>query len=50
VSLGTVLALIVLIGVLLSFVIALPGWVVMAFIGLLAVAFLTGGVVIFPRA
>lgn len=46
-SLGFLLALIVLFGVLLSFVVPLPDWAAMVFIGLLALAFLTGGVTVF---
>lgn len=48
-SLGQLLALIVLGAVLLSFVVPLPGWVSMVCIGMLAVALLTSGVVMFRR-
>jgi uncharacterized protein YhhL (DUF1145 family) len=48
-SLGQILALIVLGAVLLSFVVPLPGWVEMACIGMLAVAVLTSGIVVFRR-
>lgn len=48
-SLGQLLCLIVLFGVLLSFVVALPGWVTMVFIGMLALAGLVSGVVVFRR-
>lgn len=48
-SLGQLLCLVVLFGVLLSFVVALPGWVTMVFIGMLALAGLVSGVVVFRR-
>ena len=48
-TLGFLLALVVLLGVLLSFVVSLPEWVPMVFIGMLALAVLTGGVVVFRR-
>jgi hypothetical protein len=48
-SLGQLLALIVLGAVLLSFVVPLPGWIEMVCIGMLAVAMLTSGVVVFRR-
>lgn len=48
-SLGQLLALVVLFAVLLSFVVPLPGWITMACIGMLAIAMLTSGVVIFRR-
>lgn len=39
---GGLLALIVLLGVLLSFLVALPAWAPMVFIGMLALAMLVG--------
>jgi hypothetical protein len=48
-SLGFFIALVVLLGVLLSFVVPLPGWVEMAFIGLLAIAMMTSTVIVFKR-
>lgn len=48
-SLGMLICLVVFFAVLLSFVVALPGWITMACIGLLALAGLTSGVVIFRR-
>lgn len=46
---GTLLCLVVLFGVLLSFVVALPSWVEMVMIGMLAVAYLLGDAVLFRR-
>lgn len=48
-SLGTLLCLIVLFGVILSFLIALPEWAPMVMLGLLALAYLTGGFILWRR-
>ncbi len=40
---GGLLALIVFLGVLLSFLVALPGWAEMVFIGMLALSIMIGG-------
>lgn len=48
-TLGMLLCLVVILGALLSLVVPLPGWVDVAFFIMLAVAYLTGGVVLYRR-
>lgn len=49
-SLGLILALLVLVAVLVGFLVGLPAWAVQAEIGALALAILLGGVVLPWRA
>ena len=45
-SIGAIIALVVIVVVIIGFLIALPSWAVLALIGALAVAILLGGVVV----
>lgn len=46
-SWGQLLALVVLFGIILSFVVPLPDWAIRVMIGLLAVALLMGGTIMY---